>query len=1153
MATTSPQDGGSSRSIFGLAPFWANRNQSTVNHGLNGGRDGLATEVQEANEGQSTERRLEEGTALERTRETDRHRRLRQWLRPTPPHRRRDESPANTENTNDNNAVPVDDDEALRGIPLATLPIHFTSPAFNFQGAHAGGLATGNKAKERERESRKELKTFWGPRVVLDPTDPSDGAPVVEEDPTIAVRSRAQAMVEAHLNGTRSEETVESADDKQSMQEVKLGQAELETLMSPEWTKSTISTRQVSEWTRRANAQNDSSQQDPVPNAILSLESNVHRSSVEVRTKTLESRTRSNLLFTLDCEKECQVQVIFFAKELAQAVDHEPGHPMESDRFVSCWPNSSKEMRWTTNLHAGYRQNTIVPIPEAITWSQCQTILPGSHLDPTRNESDRLVAERKKLKNRTGKSGPPSPEVDTHHSSDPSSRSSAQHATILERIKGKKVRSPVLSASDATSIELDDTHRLGSDDNDGSTLDGLEEKYGDETKTPGSSSDSPVIWPIVIVVQSLEGDFSHSDDRTLGQASSSRSPGNYSSSHQTNAQMTFLKLMQSASGSITARVARQSAKIGEMTLTLHEIYGVGESDAVPFQEETEGDRAVAGATPEVDALNLGTSSDSKELPPTLHLCVICLSEARTSLMLPCRHLALCADCANQVMESGSRYGGSGARGWNCVICRRPFHSIVDIRREKRVADQSGRMDESGKDREVGTSTYDDTHDEIEEDALRLRGGATNLESSISSPHSSTIVSAPGKVLMAGGYLVLDPEYRGHVLSTSARFYSAVQATDDDLITIRSPQFTDGLWLLTMKDRNECKELVPDRRSGQNHYVQTTIEIVSNIAAHLGKGLGGSGLDVTLLADNDFYSQRVSLVEHELPSTLPGLRFLPRFNSTHGSMKNVHKTGLGSSAALITSLTCALMIHYKVIERDSIESRREDALTFVHNVAQYAHCVVQGKIGSGFDISAAIYGSQSYRRFRPSVFAPYLDWKKDFIQAASQAMMTSLVSTLRAPLGNESKDHFSLPPGIRLLLGDVDAGSHTPSMVSKVMAWKSTHPEEGNALFRRLNRANEEMATHLSNLCRRAAEDPEAWSGMLSRALQAVEGSALDDLKKLMKQIRGHLKDLGNAAQVPIEPNEQSRLLDALELLPGVVGGCVPGGEYYLRVLAQPPY
>lgn len=39
--------------------------------------------------------------------------------------------------------------------------------------------------------------------------------------------------------------------------------------------------------------------------------------------------------------------------------------------------------------------------------------------------------------------------------------------------------------------------------------------------------------------------------------------------------------------------------------------------------------------------------------------------------------------------------------------------------------------------------------------------------------------------------------------------------------------------------------------------------------------------------------------------------------------------------------------------------------------------------------------------------------------------------------------FKLPPGFDLMLADIDAGSHTPTLVGKVLAWKKSKPEEGN--------------------------------------------------------------------------------------------------------------
>lgn len=60
----------------------------------------------------------------------------------------------------------------------------------------------------------------------------------------------------------------------------------------------------------------------------------------------------------------------------------------------------------------------------------------------------------------------------------------------------------------------------------------------------------------------------------------------------------------------------------------------------------------------------------------------------------------------------------------------------------------------------------------------------------------TCVSSSGKVLLAGGYLVLDADYSGVVVSTSSRFYTVVRdaaTSTPNAITVRSPQFLDATW------------------------------------------------------------------------------------------------------------------------------------------------------------------------------------------------------------------------------------------------------------------------------------------------------------------------------------------------------------------------
>jgi phosphomevalonate kinase len=54
-----------------------------------------------------------------------------------------------------------------------------------------------------------------------------------------------------------------------------------------------------------------------------------------------------------------------------------------------------------------------------------------------------------------------------------------------------------------------------------------------------------------------------------------------------------------------------------------------------------------------------------------------------------------------------------------------------------------------------------------------------------------------------------------------------------------------------------------------------------------------------------------------------------------------------------------------------EANHDRDRLLAHNVAQYIHCLAQGKVGSGFDVAAAVFGSQLYRRFSPAVIAPLM--------------------------------------------------------------------------------------------------------------------------------------------------------------------------------------
>lgn len=103
------------------------------------------------------------------------------------------------------------------------------------------------------------------------------------------------------------------------------------------------------------------------------------------------------------------------------------------------------------------------------------------------------------------------------------------------------------------------------------------------------------------------------------------------------------------------------------------------------------------------------------------------------------------------------------------------------------------------------------------------------------------------------------------------------------------------------------------------------------------------------------------------NTAESLASLEPFCFTHATLASVHKTGLGSSAALITSLVAGLLLYFGRIEDVTSDENKR----WIHNTAQFVHCFAQGKVGSGFDVSSAVWGSHRYTRFNPDILKPMM--------------------------------------------------------------------------------------------------------------------------------------------------------------------------------------
>ena len=277
--------------------------------------------------------------------------------------------------------------------------------------------------------------------------------------------------------------------------------------------------------------------------------------------------------------------------------------------------------------------------------------------------------------------------------------------------------------------------------------------------------------------------------------------------------------------------------------------------------------------------------------------------------------------------------------------------------------------------------------------------------------------------------------------------------------------------------------------------------------------------ISILADADYYSRTD-------PSNGPSPRWThQQFVDFNVPLDKAHKTGLGSSAALVTAFTAAVLAHYLDPKGAFLDSDQGKAR--LHNLAQAAHCAAQGKIGSGFDIAAAVYGSCVYRRFSPSVLDGLGDvGTKDFSTRLKAVVEDNDSSNRWDPQIQASS--AVMPKGLRLVMCDVDCGSETVGMVKRVLSWKKENHEEAALLWRTLQQGNEDLGAELKKLSS-VPEDP--WTNY-------------EDLSTIIVTIRSLIREMSAKADVPIEPKVQTDLLDACCQIPGVVGAVVPGAGGY---------
>ncbi|KAI8609906.1 hypothetical protein BC830DRAFT_1148324 [Chytriomyces sp. MP71] len=210
--------------------------------------------------------------------------------------------------------------------------------------------------------------------------------------------------------------------------------------------------------------------------------------------------------------------------------------------------------------------------------------------------------------------------------------------------KGLSIQLPAIErTSDARSEQVGvDIPSLEVDSTDG--------EEASQSKADLLLSGETMYYPLVIVMEALEDGVEQ--DQTFRE----------SNERSVNIQITYASLLETKeTHNYTVKVLKQKALIDGTPYLLHDIYG--------FTDPT----GTGASNP-----NLRLGAEDLQ---TMRECVVCMSELKDTIVLPCRHLCLCHSCGETLRMQGRNANGSAVGGGvapKCPICRQTFESLLQI-------------------------------------------------------------------------------------------------------------------------------------------------------------------------------------------------------------------------------------------------------------------------------------------------------------------------------------------------------------------------------------------------------------------------------------------------------------------------------------------
>lgn len=315
-------------------------------------------------------------------------------------------------------------------------------------------------------------------------------------------------------------------------------------------------------------------------------------------------------------------------------------------------------------------------------------------------------------------------------------------------------------------------------------------------------------------------------------------------------------------------------------------------------------------------------------------------------------------------------------------------------------------------------------------------------------------SAPGKILWIGGYSVLERPNISYVTATKTYVNVNVRSLEGNNVELNAPQLKLNAKGMIDTSSGKLSIEVPKELI----LLKTALETGARYASALGMRLEGFSVNTK---NDDAFSYSIE-------------------------GEKIVKSGLGSSAALTVAAVAAVLSAFEV------KANKNQ----IHKLAQTAHSIATGKVGSGFDIAAATFGSILYTRYSPELVKSLPpDYTNHQLLELAKKRWDCVIEKL------------PLPKDFRLIFANfIGESMITIQAVGSVSDFKKNKPEKYADVIKRLNDENVRAVEAL-------------------KKINNGESDAMEEFKDAFDKGRAISKELGMISNVSIEPDDCTQLIE----------------------------